>query len=210
MTGPLNATTFSTTVVPTNDFVNNGSKFWLALFDANGQGYFHSGPQGTWIPYRGGIPPEYGIIDAASMSVGFTKWNVTGLEGSQIYIGYGHSFEDMLANVRFRLVHTITGPLPARAPTEAEIEKMTKFVLEIIPTNLRSPSTFKVIGTPSWNYYASIGRPNEGAITVNFDSQNGFGALIRTQAICPAEWDDRGFWKNVLAATTSIRFCYYY
>lgn len=112
MTGSLSAATFSATLVPDGSFINNGSKFWLALIDTRGQGYFHSGAQGGWVPYRGGVAPAYADISAPSISVGFTQWDVSTSIGSQIYIAYGSSFEEMLSSGRFLLIHTIQGPAP--------------------------------------------------------------------------------------------------
>ncbi len=102
-------------------------------------------------------------------------------------------------------VSAATGPISARAPTAIEVESLTKMAVDNIPLWLKSPSTFKMIGSPAWSYYDTIGKPNQGAITVDFDSQNGFGATIRTKAICGAEWDSRGFWRNTL--TQSLALC---
>ena len=96
------------------------------------------------------------------------------------------------------------GPIAARAPTAAEVEELTKIAVENIPLWVKSPSTFKVIGTPSWSYYDTLGKPDKGAITVNFDSQNGFGATVRTRAICDAEWDVRGYWRNTLSSSLAL------
>lgn len=98
----------------------------------------------------------------------------------------------------------LTGSAAGRAPIQAEIDYLIKTATENIPQWLKSPSTFKIVGTPTWAYYDTIGKPYEGAVTVNFDSQNGFGALIRNQAICPANFDVRGFWRNTLQSSLAL------
>lgn len=105
-------------------------------------------------------------------------------------------------------VTAAVGPVPARAPAPPEIEDLINTAVTNIPLWVKSPSTFKVIGTPTWAYYDTIGKPAEGAVTVNFDSQNGFGATIRTRAICPANWDTRGFWRNTMQS--SLALCSFY
>lgn len=102
----------------------------------------------------------------------------------------------------------LTGAAPGRAPIQAEIDYLTKLAVDIIPTYLRSPSTFKIIGSPTWSYYDSIGKPSEGAVSLEFDSQNGFGALIRTKAICGAKFDTRGFWTVIIYS--DFRICLLY
>jgi hypothetical protein len=97
---------------------------------------------------------------------------------------------------------------PPRAPVQAEIDYLIKTATDNIPLWVKSPSTFKIVGTPSWDYYDSIGKPAEGSVTVNFDSQNGFGALVRTRAICPTNWDNRGFWRNTMQ--NSLALCVFY
>ena len=115
LTGSLSAATFSATLLPDNAFVNNGAKVWLALFDANGQGYFYN-PQSGWTPYLGGVAPAYGDVTSNRMSIAISPWNVSGSVGGSIYIAYGRSFEEMLANNRFLLVHTIQAPAVTPAP----------------------------------------------------------------------------------------------
>jgi len=97
---------------------------------------------------------------------------------------------------------------PPRAPVQAEIDYLIRTATDNIPLWLKSPSTFKIVGSPTWSYYAIIGKPAEGAVTVDFDSQNGFGATIRSKAICPANWDNRGFWRNTMQS--SLALCVFY
>ena len=97
---------------------------------------------------------------------------------------------------------------PPRVPVQAEIDNLIKTATENIPMWLKSPSTFKIIGTPTWSYYGNIGKPAEGAVTVDFDSQNGFGATVRTKAICPANWDSKGFWRNTMQSNLAL--CIFY
>lgn len=100
------------------------------------------------------------------------------------------------------------GPVSAREPVTSEIQYLVDSAVKNIPLWLRSPSTFKLAGEPTWSYYETIDKPGEGAVTVDFDSQNGFGATIRTQAICPANWDTRGFWRNTMQSNLAL--CIFY
>ena len=97
---------------------------------------------------------------------------------------------------------------PPRAPVQVEIDYLIKTATDNIPLWLKSPSTFKIASTPTWAYYDSIGEPTQGAVTVDFDSQNGFGALIRNKAICPANWSNRGFWQNTIQSNLALCFFY--
>jgi PKD domain len=96
---------------------------------------------------------------------------------------------------------------PARAPTKGELGFMKDTIISVFPNYLRSPSTFKLIEGPTWVYYNTIGKPGEGAFTIKFDAQNGFGAIVRGNAICAAKWDDRGFWKNEIG--NDLRICFF-
>jgi len=93
----------------------------------------------------------------------------------------------------------------SRAPTASEIGFMKDTILSVFPNYLRSPSSFKLIEGPTWAYYDNIGKPAEGAFTLKYDAANGFGAIIRGTAICPAEWDTRGFWRNKMG--NDLRIC---
>lgn len=101
-------------------------------------------------------------------------------------------------------VNSLVGAAPARAPIQAEVQYLIDTALTNIPLWVKSPSTFKVAETPTWAYYDTRGKPNEGAVTVKFDSQNGFGATVRTTAICPANWDTRGYWVNTMQSNLAL------
>lgn len=105
-------------------------------------------------------------------------------------------------------VNSIVGAAPARAPIQAEVQYLIDTAQANIPQWLKSPSTFKLAEAPTWAYYDTIGKPKEGAVTIKFDSQNSFGAIVRTTAICPANWDDRGYWRNTIQS--SLALCAFY
>ena len=86
---------------------------------------------------------------------------------------------------------------PPRAPTASEIGRMKDLILEVFPTYLRSPSSFKLIETPSWTYPTNNNLSN-GVFRFDFDAANGFGAILRGKASCYVEWDTRGYWKNTM------------
>ena len=107
------------------------------------------------------------------------------------------------ATVNIEVAATLSAP--PRAPTAGEIKFMADTILNVFPNYLRSPSSFKLIEGPTWAYYDNIGKPAEGAFTLKYDAMNGFGATIRGTAICPAEWDSRGFWRNEI--NNDLRLC---
>lgn len=88
-----------------------------------------------------------------------------------------------------------TNAAPPRAATAREIEGMKNLILEVFPSYLRSPSSFKIIGEPVWTYPTS-NNPSKGVFRFDFDAANGFGAILRGTASCYAEWKSLGFWMN--------------
>lgn len=102
-------------------------------------------------------------------------------------------------------VAAITAAAAARPPSYGELGFMKDTILSVFPTYLRSPSSFKLIEGPTWAYYDTIGEPAAGAFTLKYDATNGFGAVIRGTAICEAEWDARGFWRNKMG--NDLRIC---
>lgn len=104
-------------------------------------------------------------------------------------------------------VTAAVGPVAARAPAPPEVQDLIDTAVANSLHWMRSPSTFKVVGTPSWSYYDTIGEPEKGAVSFAYDSQNGFGATVRGQALCPANWDTRGYWRNTMQS--SLALCIY-
>ncbi|WP_211160114.1 hypothetical protein [Aromatoleum aromaticum] len=98
---------------------------------------------------------------------------------------------------------TTPAPLP---PTEEQINKLIDSAVENIKIWLRSPSSMQVIGEPSWRISSTD--PTKGTISIEFDAQNGFGALIRNRALCGIEYDERGYWKNEITSQLSLCFIY--
>ena len=103
-----------------------------------------------------------------------------------------------------------TGPYPTpeipRDMTKDEIEFFSDLIVRTIPSYLKSPSSFKMIDSPRW-YWNKDGNPFYGWFLVDFDSQNGFGAMIRSTAVCTMQWmtTGSGYWTSDL--TYSLRLC---
>ena len=92
------------------------------------------------------------------------------------------------------------GPQPVRLPLVAEVEKLTDFSIAYIKTVLRSPSTFQLVGSPLFRQ--STSNQNEASLLIDFDAQNGFGAIVRGRAVCPMEWSSFR-WDSVLSRDLS-------
>ena len=115
VTGPISASNFNATVVPTMDFINNNAKLYVVVIHHNTV-YVHSG-SGGFVVYHGGELPYFRTITSASESFVFSGWDLSGLPGAQIFLGYGNGMDDMLANNRYIMVygvpsHPVSPPAP--------------------------------------------------------------------------------------------------
>jgi len=94
------------------------------------------------------------------------------------------------------------GPQPARDMIQAEINQEAEFLLEVdILPRLRSPSSFMQIGEST---FARNG--DSGAVRIEFDSQNGFGAVLRSTAVCPFEWNSVMWFSQLDEQTLTLCF----
>jgi len=86
------------------DLGQTGKVYVAALSGGN---WFFLTSQG-WQTWHGGAFPTYsnGALANASIPV-VTGANVSGLVGTQVYVGYGLSDADMLNNGKYALVYTV-------------------------------------------------------------------------------------------------------
>ena len=116
--GASQALTVNATVTPTNDFVSNNSKLYLAIVQG-ADVYFYSDTAG-FVPYAGGLsaltgpnpaeaPPVRSITKGAE-SITLTG-DARGVAGADVYVGYGASFTELISNARYTKLYTmITRP----------------------------------------------------------------------------------------------------
>ncbi len=112
--GTTNSLTVNIAVAPTAPFVSNGSKLWMAIVQGQ-QVYFYSDTEG-FVPYSGGLaqllsaqPTEAPAVRAISKStevVYITGWNTRSILGSDIYVGYGTTFADVVKAGRYKKIYT--------------------------------------------------------------------------------------------------------
>jgi len=96
---------------------------------------------------------------------------------------------------------TANRPNP-RDATKCEVENLKTLLFASFEKNmgLKVPASFKLVTEPKWSYYASIGKPSEGAITFDFDASNLLGVPIRSSAICPMILNSNNSWTfNLLS-----------
>lgn len=186
---------------------NAGSKIDATVGQAitlNGNG--SKDPENQPITYKWTLtskPTDSAVyFDNAQTSTPMLSNTRAGTYVAQLIVNDGVS-DSSPSTVTIDVVSTLSAP--PRAPSPGELDFMKTTILNVFPNYLRSPSTFKLVEGPTWAYYENIGKPAEGAFTLKYDAQNGFGAIIRGTAICPAEWDARGFWKNKIG--NDLRVC---
>ena len=100
---------------------------------------------------------------------------------------------------------TPTRPNP-RDATKCEVENLKLLLFSSFEKNMgvKVPSSFKLVTEPTWAYYASIGKPNAGAISFDFEAANSFGVPLRNKAICPMIYTSNNFWTFDLLSNLQI------
>lgn len=85
--------------------------------------FVHNGA--SWVSWSGGPLPVYAVGPLTSRSIEVVRnADVSALVGTQVYVGYGLSESDMLANSKYGLIYTVT------APTETLTPLITPYVNE--------------------------------------------------------------------------------
>ncbi len=70
--------------------------------------FVHNGS--SWVSWSGGLLPVYAVGLLANRSIEVVRnANLSAYGGTQIYVGYGLSESDMLANRKYGLVYTVVG-----------------------------------------------------------------------------------------------------
>lgn len=111
---------------------------YYVAFNYNNDWYFNS-PQG-WILYDGGTAAVYG---SGSLINGTTVLldgdDLSGVIGAELYIGYGLTENDMVANGKYALVYTVTaesvamGPAPVQLGTAGNFAILAKTAVSTVP-----------------------------------------------------------------------------
>lgn len=114
VTGTTDSLTFNAAVAPSGAFLNNGSKLWMALIQGETV-YFFNDTLG-FVPYAGGFSlltsgnpaeaPAVRTITKSTEAIYLTGWNTRSILGSDVYIGYGSSFAELVKNARYTKLHT--------------------------------------------------------------------------------------------------------
>lgn len=122
VTGTTDSLTFNAAIAPSSAFLNNGSKLWMAIIQGQTV-YFFSDTQG-FVPYAGGLSlltsgspaeaPAVRTITKSTETINLTGWNTRSILGSEVYIGYGSSFAELVKNVRYTKLHTFVEKTPPR------------------------------------------------------------------------------------------------
>ncbi|MES2584420.1 MAG: hypothetical protein V4627_16975 [Pseudomonadota bacterium] len=114
VTGTTDSLTFNAAVAPSGAFLNNGSKLWMAIIKGE-QVYFFNDTMG-FVPYAGGLrlltsgnpaeAPAVRTITKSTETIYLAGWNTRSILGSEVFIGYGSSFAELVRNVRYTKLYT--------------------------------------------------------------------------------------------------------
>lgn len=120
VTGSTNALTFNAAVAPTGEFLSNGSKLWMAIIQGQ-QVYFFNDTAG-FVSYPGGLgvllsgqpaeAPAVRTITKSTEVIYLPSWNTRSILGSDVYVGYGSSFADLVKNARYKKLYTFVEKQP--------------------------------------------------------------------------------------------------
>jgi len=105
--GPLSARTLSVTIQPVQAELGADRKIYVAAVLTDGSYYFRT--SSGWEYYTSGGFPVYASGPLATQTIQLLDGtlDLSGLVGTQIYVGYGTDDAEMLANSRYALVHTV-------------------------------------------------------------------------------------------------------
>lgn len=89
--------------------VGQPGKVYLAA-DTGGGWFVHNGA--SWVPWSSGTLPVYSAGTLTSRGIEVARnTDLSALGGTQVYVGYGRSESDMLANGKYGLVYTVPSAL---------------------------------------------------------------------------------------------------
>ena len=105
--GPLSARMLSVTIQPEQSELGADRKIFVAAVLTDGSYYFRT--SSGWQFYSSGSFPVYASGPLATQTIQLLdgSLDLSGLVGTQIYVGYGSDDAEMVANTRYSLVHTV-------------------------------------------------------------------------------------------------------
>ncbi len=97
-------------------------------FLLNNVWYFNNGT--SWLLYKSGTVPVYATRALASgTAVVVQSANLTSMIGGHLYVGYGLTESDMLANSRYSLVYTVTANSVVAGPPTVLLGAATNYAI---------------------------------------------------------------------------------
>lgn len=131
--GTTDSLSFNAAVAPTGEFLNNGSKLWMAIIQGE-LVYFFNDTSG-FVPYAGGLglllsgnpteAPAVRTITKSTEVINLTGWNTRSILGSDVYVGYGSSFVELVRNARYAKLYTFVEKAPAPTGLAALYGRLT-------------------------------------------------------------------------------------
>lgn len=110
-------------------------------FKYNGTWNFHNGS--GWVQHTGGTIPAYGSRPLASGSaVVVSNADLSARIGGELYVGYGQSYDSMLANRTYAMVYKIAaeaqpmGPAPVLLGSAANYAVLAKTAVSTVPPSV--------------------------------------------------------------------------
>ncbi len=87
------------------------TQLWFAVLH-NGQLYFHGRAAGFVAFLCPGAcnAPAYKAASSGHETIVFNGWDLSGMTGAKLYVGWGRSFSEMVDNTQILEVHTVEAP----------------------------------------------------------------------------------------------------
>ncbi len=105
--GPLSARVLSVTIQPDQSELGASRQIYVAALLTDGSYYFRT--SAGWQLWTSGAFPVYasGALAEQTIQLLDGSLDLSGIVGTQIYVGYGTDDAEMVANTRYSLVHTV-------------------------------------------------------------------------------------------------------
>lgn len=105
--GPLSARVLSVTIQPDQSELGASRRIFVAAILTDGSYYFRT--SAGWQLWTSGAFPVYASGALAEQTIRLLdgSLDLSGIVGTQIYVGYGTDDAEMMANSRYALVHTV-------------------------------------------------------------------------------------------------------
>lgn len=138
--GTTNSLTLSVTVEVADADIGKTGNYYLA-FSLNGFWYFNNGSD--WVEYNAGVLPVFATGPLFSGTAGLVEnVDLTGVIGARLYVGYGLTESDMVANEKYSLVYTVTqdaqpiGPAAVRLGSSGDFAVLAKTGVSTVPPSV--------------------------------------------------------------------------